>query len=835
MSSPTSPHSPRHPGVGEQSPAPQLRRGIDLAIATVLGAMATLLIVATNDMGFVRDEAFYFAHAEGYQDWFVRVEAGGKARADALERKAILDTWRANSEHPPLDKILFGWSWRALGRKLRPAANAHVQEGELLLDVTDLGPSHGFAAGARVWLLRPQVVDGPSDAGPRRVVGGKVVERKDHRATVRLDKSADLATIQGICLPPGPAVAHEKPAKGADSAKPVIRRTGCEVLESRATYVLSESNAMRFPGAVFGGLLVALLYLAARLMFAGAATAWGPGQTTRAFAVAAGVGWLCLPQPFYHAHLTCFDTTITTLLVATTLAYHRSLRSRLWLLPTAVLWGLALLSKHNALFLPIVLIAHWVWDGLVEGRFSAQFAPGSSRVRGMWLGLGLVAAVLLWRVHPLLALAALVLPLNRLMEVSTPPVPAAFFVMLPVGFLILVAGWPLLWVDTLDNFMRWIEFHVHHEHYMQTWFGQVLAYPPFPAVFAWGMTLFTWPTVMLMAFALGLVAVYWPRAFPPWMHELAARWRTRNLVADPEHQDSTVPVNVATQRREETARELAHAERVAAYRARLRRAGPLGLDDFGRTAELRSLDRLILLSAIWPMALISMPGTPIFGGTKHWMLSFAFMLLIAARGLQTVWRRLTDEMAPADGYAADMEGVNPGSVEAALMRQYVQPTLSWWRRSFVPGALAWFMALLVLLPSAQATADAHPQGTAYYNDLIGGIPGAADKGMQRQFWGGTTRALLEDVNRRAPAGALIWFHKSAWGAYVMYQREGWFRRDLHYTTEATVPSAMGFYHHQKDHDDYELDLWKTYNRHTPVAQWSLEGVPMLTVYEAPPK
>ena len=100
--------------------------------------------------------------------------------------------------------------------------------------------------------------------------------------------------------------------------------------------------------------------------------------------------------------------------------------------------------------------------------------------------------------------------------------------------------------------------------------------------------------------------------------------------------------------------------------------------------------------------------------------------------------------------------------------------------------------------------------------------------------GGTTRALLEEVNRRAPANASIWFHKSAWGAYVMYQREGWFRRDLRYTTEATVPSALGFYHHQKDHDDYELDLWQTYHWRTPVAQWSLDGVPMLTVYEAPP-
>ncbi len=802
------------------TPEPQLRRPLDLGIALVLWLAATLLIVMTNDMGFVRDEAFYFGHAETYQDWFVKVETGGKSRQDALERKAILDTWRANSEHPPLDKILFGWSWRAFGRKLRPVSNIHQQDGEILLDINELGPSHGYQPSSKIWLLKPQIVGSPADVSPRRLVQGKIIERKNDHATVRIDKSADLALLKATCLAPGVG------------DKGVIRRTGCEALEQRKLYVMSESNAMRFPGAVFAGLLVALLYLAARLMFTGPQTAWGPGRAVQAFAVAAGLGWLCLPQPFYHAHLAGFDTTITTLLFATTLAYHRSLRSRRWILPTAILWGFALLAKHNALFLPLVLIGHWLWDAVAERRFEVALAPGSWLQRVPWLITGVALAVPAYFLHPVLAVAVLLLPLTRFVQVSTPPVPAVFFVMLPVGFGILIAGWPLLWVDTLDNFLRWLEFHIHHEHYMQVYFGQVLAYPPFPPQFAWVMTALTWPLVLLVAFVLGLLAVYWPRRLPDWLHDLQVWRQARKIKPEVQH-DATVPLDVATKRREETVRDMGRQADVDAYRARMRRAGPLGLDDFGRTAELRSYDRLILLSAIWPMALISMPGTPIFGGTKHWMLAYAFMLLIGARGLQAIWRRLAEAIAPTDGTATDMDGVNPGSVEAALMRQFAPPALSWWRGHAVPGLLAWAMALAVLLPSAQATADAHPQGTAYYNDLIGGIPGAAEAGMQRQFWGGTTRALLEEVNRRAPQNATIWFHKSAWGAYAMYQREGWFRRDLRYTSDAAVPTALGFYHHQKDHDDYELDLWQTYKWRTPVAQWSLDGVPMLTVYEAP--
>ena len=145
---------------------------------------------------------------------------------------------------------------------------------------------------------------------------------------------------------------------------------------------------------------------------------------------------------------------------------------------------------------------------------------------------------------------------------------------------------------------------------------------------------------------------------------------------------------------------------------------------------------------------------------------------------------------------------------------------------------AWLLVALVALPSARATREVHPHGTAYYNELIGGLPGAADARMQRQFWGGATRDGLEAVNRRAPKGARIWFHKCAWTSFVMYQREGWFRRDLSY---AGTPkgSAMGFYHHQKDHDDYELECMAEYGVKSPVMQMSIEGVPMLSVYQRP--
>lgn len=734
----------------------------DYLIATALFFAALGVLVATNDMGFVRDEAFYFGHAETYSEWFYRLAAGKPERKLALQRAEILATWHQNAEHPPLDKMLFGLSWRTLGRKLRPAANFHIDDQEVFAEVQQLAPTHGFAVGAKVALLKPQLGDLPPEPKNRRLAQGEVVERTPSHAVVRLEGGTDLAKLTTRCQAPGTLDGE------------LYLRTGCEFVETRFSYVLSESAALRFPNAVFASLLVAFLYLAARLLFASRETAAGYGQVARPFAVAAGVGYLCIPQPFWHAHLCAFDTTITALLFLTTLTWHRALRSRAWLWPTAILWGISLLAKHNALFLPVPLLLHWLWDAAAEGRIQLTMAKIESQTLKSLVPLVLLAPLLGWLLHPLAMLAVGVLILARVFTLRLPPVPTAFFLMLPVGAVILVIGWPLLWVDTLDNLLHWIEFHLHHEHYMQQYFGRILAYPPFPITFSWVMTALTWPITLLAPFVFGL-GVF-------------------------------------------AARSLVHFRRKRAISQPVSRSAQADLG-----AEQRSFDRLLLLSVVWPMALISLPGTPIFGGTKHWMVAYPFMLLIAARGLHFVWQAL---FAPPD-----LSGLDPVTGQWVPLLPSNRP--AWWRQTLVPAFSALLLTLIALLPAAQATADVHPDGSAYYNELIGGLRGAAEAQMQRQFWGGSTREGLAEINRRAPPNSSIWFHKSAYGAYVMYQREGWLRRDLRYTTEASDRSALGTYHHQKDHDDYELELWQSYQSTVPVDQSAIDGVPILSVYQRP--
>ena len=68
------------------------------ALAVGLFISAVALTFATQDMGYTRDESFYFHYAESYQNWFVAVEdaATPEARKDVVGREAIVGTWPGN-------------------------------------------------------------------------------------------------------------------------------------------------------------------------------------------------------------------------------------------------------------------------------------------------------------------------------------------------------------------------------------------------------------------------------------------------------------------------------------------------------------------------------------------------------------------------------------------------------------------------------------------------------------------------------------------------------------------------------------------------------------------
>jgi len=215
---------------------------------------------------------------------------------------------------------------------------------------------------------------------------------------------------------------------------------------------LDPSTSFRLPGMLMAGLGLYLLFLLASEL-AGRRAAW-----------AATAFMALMPQIFFHSHLTCFDLPITTMILATTYAYWKSLRSVTWGVLTGVIWGLALATKLNAMFLPPVLVLHYlVW--IIWGRKEDR-------------GSGRCVKVLPW----------------------------AFVSMATLGPAVFFAHWPWIWWDTARRLGSYIGFHESHPFYTAAYFGETIFRAPTPVSFPTVMTLITVPGVtLLLALAGGVL------------------------------------------------------------------------------------------------------------------------------------------------------------------------------------------------------------------------------------------------------------------------------------------------------------------------------------------
>jgi 4-amino-4-deoxy-L-arabinose transferase-like glycosyltransferase len=84
------------------------RNGADwLIFWTLCLGYATWLLSTVSDLGYARDEGFYFQAADAYLDWFlILFDEPGKA----LQQSVVDRHFRVNHEHPGLIKSLFGLS-----------------------------------------------------------------------------------------------------------------------------------------------------------------------------------------------------------------------------------------------------------------------------------------------------------------------------------------------------------------------------------------------------------------------------------------------------------------------------------------------------------------------------------------------------------------------------------------------------------------------------------------------------------------------------------------------------------------------------------------------------
>jgi len=201
--------------------------------------------------------------------------------------------------------------------------------------------------------------------------------------------------------------------------------------------------------------------------------------------------------------------------------------------------------------------------------------------------------------------------------------------------------------------------------------------------------------------------------------------------------------------------------------------------------------------ALWAVSILASyapwlsSGTPIFGGTKHWLTAYPFLCLFAGLGFTRVM--------------AAFHGLRP--------------------RLTQPAAL---MACVLVGPITMAL-HAHPFGLSAYTPLVGGAPGAASLGLNRTFWGYTTQSLLPFINQRAPRRGTIYVHDTALQSFAMFQEDARLRPDLRGSLNIAA-SDIALFHYEPHMSRVEQQIWLEYNSISPDAIAAYDGVPIAWAY-----
>lgn len=320
--------------------------------------------------------------------------------------------------------------------------------------------------------------------------------------------------------------------------------------------------------------------------------------------------------------------------------------------------------------------------------------------------------------------------------------PRAFLAMAILGPIIFFVHWPYLYHDTFQRIGFYINFHLRHDFYNMAYFGVTYFQPPFPISYPFVMMLFTIPLTLSALLVLGIY-----RAIP-----------------------EILPAHL---------------------RARLFRlsSGP-------RDPQLSTLLFFGLFFA--PLVIIALPHTPIFGGTKHFMPAYPFLVYFAALGaasaIRVLWRFLP----------------------IASRRTRKAVTVS----SFC----------LLLLPGAVETHASHPYGIAHYTYPALGTSGAAALGMNRQFWGHTTAQIMDVLVEALPEGGTVYPSDTTTLAFHMMLEDRFPEAKLRVVYDMRS-ADMILVHHEHHFAEVEFQAWGVTGSAAPYYVSTHEGVPIISVYD----
>ena len=204
----------------------------------------------------------------------------------------------------------------------------------------------------------------------------------------------------------------------------------------------SASAETAFVDFILGGRLFPALMFSAMLAVMSAFVAKRFGTASGILSAAA---LFLSPRVFGHAHFATIEMPMAAMWFFTVVSFIKGIESRKWAVACGIVFGLALLTKINAVILPFVL---WPW-GLFFYRKKA-----------------------LWNI----------------------------LFMFLFGAVIFFALWPLMWVDTPNHFYRYVADKLNRSVIEAFYLGKIYTDPPAPWHYPLLLTLVTVPAGFLLGF-----------------------------------------------------------------------------------------------------------------------------------------------------------------------------------------------------------------------------------------------------------------------------------------------------------------------------------------------
>ena len=203
----------------------------------------------------------------------------------------------------------------------------------------------------------------------------------------------------------------------------------------------------------------------------------------------------------------------------------------------------------------------------------------------------------------------------------------------------------------------------------------------------------------------------------------------------------------------------------------------------------------LLFNALFPLLLISLPGVPKYDGERLFLPAFPFICLVAGMGIHQIF---------------------------LLAKRFR------WGKIFYL-----LYASLFVWTAYSSIIKIHPYQSSYFNEVIGGVDGAAQKGFEPEYWGNAYIGGLEWLNKHPENRYWIYMAdlepRILWG-WELYKKDGRLDKSIQYGEKNSSDYLIllirpGF---------FDEEMWHTYIYKEPVFSVKLSQTSLVNIYKLPP-